>query len=206
MYFTPESERRTNTRETDEQSSYYHHFPLIFPQSLFKTWHLPLTTGHYVSAGSFTVRLKINTHYQPHKTCWEKYICCFWSRISSSSVITCLCTDPEPDKRNRFRWNDALEMYSVCHCGAFKELLSFLEKKIINKNHFIMIIWTDLQYKHRSVNTSVWYFTHNIAACQAYHHCCEYTKTCRYFIPKSFIFVSVTLNMTCNPTKVWFSD
>lgn len=87
-----------------------------------------------------------------------------------------------------------------------KSFCHFWRKKIINKNHFIMIICIDLQYKQRSVNTSVWYFTHNIAACQAYHHCCENTKTCRYFIPKSFIFISVTLNMACNPTKVRFSD
>lgn len=45
--------RQRDARTQEKQMNralYCHHFPLILPQSLFKTWHLPLTTGHYVSA------------------------------------------------------------------------------------------------------------------------------------------------------------
>lgn len=119
FFFLPELERNMNTKEKQTTKALYcHHFPLIFPQSLFKTWHLPLTTGHYVSTmlqrGSFTVHLKINTHYQAHKTCCEKYTHGGSDRGSAfpvsflPRVIMRLCTDPEPallsiaENRNRF--------------------------------------------------------------------------------------------------------
>lgn len=64
--------------------------------------------------GSFTVHLKINTHYQAHKTCCEKYTQGGSDRGSAfpvsflPRVIMRLCTDPEPallsiaENRNRF--------------------------------------------------------------------------------------------------------
>lgn len=64
--------------------------------------------------GSFTVHLKINTHYQAHKTCCEKYTHGGSDRGSAfpvsflPRVIMRLCTDPEPallsiaENRNRF--------------------------------------------------------------------------------------------------------
>lgn len=82
-------------RNSTHGAIYCYYFCLILHQCLFKTWQLPLTTGHYVSAvlrwEGFTVPLRIDTHYQPHKTGCKKCTCAFWSeiRFSNSAFMGC---------------------------------------------------------------------------------------------------------------------